>query len=73
MRKIEPETWKYRTTDSDQRGVGRGMMGKRRGRVKSRNMYDGPMDKDNTGSIDYGRGGGLGRGEQCGGNEDNCN
>ena len=31
-------------------------MGKRRGRVKSRNMYKGPMDKDNGGrSIEYGR------------------
>ena len=34
-------------TDSDQRGEGRGIMGERKGRVKSRNMYKGPMDKDN--------------------------
>ena len=32
------------------------MTGERRGRVKSRNMYKGPMDKDNgTGRIECGR------------------
>ena len=49
-------------------------MGKRRGRVKSRNMYKGSMDKDNGGGghrmcgVD-----GQGRGEQWGKNGDNCN
>ena len=31
------------------RGEGKGMIGERRRRVKSRNMYKGPMDKDNRG------------------------
>ena len=32
-------------------------MGERSGRVKSRNMYEGPMDKDNGGErIECGRG-----------------
>ena len=31
------------------RGHGEGIMGERRGRVKSGNMYKGPMDKDNGG------------------------
>ena len=35
-------------TDSDQRGEGKGIVGERRGRVKSRNMCEGPMDKDNS-------------------------
>ena len=39
---------KKEKTDSGQRGRGRGIMGKRRGRVKSRNMYKGPMDKDSA-------------------------
>ena len=49
-------------------------MGERWGKVKSRNMYKGPMDKDNRR-----RGGGLnvvevGRaGESNGENGDNCN
>ena len=35
---------------------GGGLLGKSRGRVKSRNMYKGPMDKDNgTGRIECGR------------------
>ena len=34
-------------TDSDQRGGVSGIMGERWGRVKSRNMDKGPMDKDN--------------------------
>ena len=33
-------------TDSDQRGEGRRITGKRRRRGKSRNMYKGPIDKD---------------------------
>ena len=36
-------------TDSDQRGGGRGLMGERWGRVKSRNMYKGHMNKENGG------------------------
>ena len=31
------------------RGVREGDNGERRGRVKSRNMYKGPKDKDNSG------------------------
>ena len=34
-------------TDRDQRGEGWEVMGERRGRVKLRNMCEGPMDKDN--------------------------
>ena len=41
MSKIEPETWNKEQTDSDLR--------ERKVRVKSRNMYKGPMDKDNRG------------------------
>ena len=33
----------------------RGITGQRRGRGKSRNMYKGPMGKDNTGSTELGR------------------
>lgn len=33
--------------DSNLRGMGRGIMGERSGRVNSRNMYKGPNDKDN--------------------------
>ena len=47
--KIEPETENKKQTDSDQRGGRRGIMVKRRGRGKSRNMYKGDMDKDNGG------------------------
>ena len=38
-------------------------MGERRGRVKSRNMYKGPMDKDNRvdGRIESGRWGWAGQ------------
>ena len=35
------------------RGEG-GIMGERRGRVKSRNMYEGTMEKDNRGGIECG-------------------
>ena len=61
-------------SDSNQRGAGRGITGQRGGRVKSRNMYKGSMDKDNGGGghrmcgVD-----GQGRGEQWGKNGDNCN
>ena len=34
---------------SFQRGEGRRIMGERRERVKSKNMYKGPMDKDKVG------------------------
>ena len=34
-------------TDSNQRGGEMGIRRERRGRVKSRNMYKGSMDKDN--------------------------
>ena len=35
MNKIEPETWKIKTTDSDQRGGERGITGERRGRASN--------------------------------------
>ena len=47
----------------------RGIIGERRGRVKSRNMYKGPMDKDNRVGIVFesrslmGDGRAMGRGE----------
>ena len=34
-------------TDSDQRSVRMGMIEERRGKVRSRNVYEGPMDKEN--------------------------
>ena len=38
-------------------------MGERRGRVKSRNMYEGPMDKDNgVGGLHVGEGEWAGQG-----------
>ena len=44
-------------------------MGERRGRVKSRNMYKGPMDKDNggRGRIESGRWVWVGLGRVMGG------
>ena len=46
--------------------------GGRMGRVKSRNTYEGPMDKDNRG-VDCKREEGVGRaGESDGGKWDNC-
>ena len=41
-------------------------MGERSGRVKSRNLHKGPMDKDSGGGLNVGGGGGSGRGEQWG-------
>ena len=38
-----------RKTDSDWRGGGKRIMGERRGKVKPKNMYKGPMDKVNGG------------------------
>ena len=57
--------------------VSRGEMGvgktkERRGRVKSRNIYKGPTDKDNGEGTVFGSGG-LGREEQGRKNGDNCN
>ena len=37
------------------RGEGKGDSGERRERVKSRNMYKGPLDKVNVGGIESGR------------------
>ena len=34
--------------DSAQKGERSGIMGEGRGRVRSRNMYKGPMEKDNS-------------------------
>ena len=51
-----------------------GIIGERRGRVKSRNMYKGPMDKANGGGrTECGRWGRVGWGPVWGKNEDNCN
>lgn len=48
-------------------------MGERRGRVKSVNMYKGPMDKDNgEGGLKVEDGGRGGQGRVMGGNRDNC-
>ena len=46
-------------------GRGEGVMEDRRGRVKSRNVYKGPMDKDNRGGerLKVGGGGGWSRRE----------
>ena len=62
-------------TDSDQRGEGRAIMGERRGRVKSRNVYKGPTEKDNGagGGFNVGCGGCVGHGRVMGGKWDNCN
>ena len=57
------------------RGEGERYNEERWGRVKSRNMYKGLMDKDNSRGqrIECGRWG-MGRaGESNGGNGDNCN
>ena len=44
--KVKSDTWKERTNSQWPEGEGR-LTGERRGRVESRNMYKGPMDKDN--------------------------
>ena len=63
MSKIEPETWKNKEqTDSDQRGGRRWVTGEGRGRVKSRNVYKGPMDKDNGVVNVFGSGCWMGQG-----------
>ena len=48
-------------------------MGERKGRVKSRNMYKGSMDKYKGWGMSLGAGVGWGRREQRGENEDKCN
>ena len=49
-------------------------MGERRGRVKSRNMYKGPMDKDNSeGRLNVGEEGWLGQGRVMEEKGVNCN
>ena len=54
-------------------GGRRGMTGKRRVRVKSRNMYKGPMGKDDRGEERKWKVGiGWRRGESWGQNGDNC-
>ena len=52
-------------TNSDQRGGERGVSEERRGRVKSKNMYKGPMDKDNRLGVglNVGGEGWVGRGD----------
>ena len=48
-------------------GVGRWVTGERMGRVKSRNMYKGHMDKDNGVGTVFGSGGWTGQGRAIGG------
>ena len=50
-------------------------MGERRGRFKSRNLYKGPMDKDNLagGGLNVRGGGWVEQGRVMGENGDNCN
>ena len=48
-------------TDSDQRGGGKGMTVERRGRDYLKNMYERPMDMDNSVGIDCGSGASDGR------------
>ena len=43
------ETWNRLTVTRGEGCGGRKITWERRGRVKSRNMYKGPMDKDNRG------------------------
>ena len=65
---------KKKTTGSDQRGRGRGVMGEGRGRVKSRNMYKGHMGKDKGwGGLNVGGVGWVGQGRVMGENGDSCN
>ena len=51
---------------SFQRGEGRRIMGERRERVKSRNMYKGTTYKDNGVGIIFGNGGWTGHGRARG-------
>ena len=55
-------------------GVEEGIMGETRGKVKLRNLYKGPMDKDNSGGgFNMECGGWVGQGRVMGENGDNCN
>ena len=47
--KYNQRHWNKKQTDSNQRGGWKGITGEWRGGVKSKNMYKGPMDKDNWG------------------------
>ena len=47
--KYNQRHWNWEQADCDQRGERRGITEERRERVRSRNMYKGPMDKDNSG------------------------
>ena len=57
------------------RGEGEGIIGERKGRVKLRNMYKGPKDKDNGvgGGLNVGSGGRAGQGRVTGDDGDNSN
>lgn len=50
----QKRTRKMQQTDSDQKGGGRGIRGKIKGRIKSGNTYKGPKDMDNRVGIDCG-------------------
>ena len=55
-------SFKKTLRNSDQRGVGREITRERWGRVKLRNMYKGPMDKDSGVGTGFGSGGWTGQG-----------
>ena len=63
------------TVTRGERGRGRGITGEDKGRVKSRSMYKGSMDKDTgvAGRTDSGRWGWVGQGRVMGENGDICN
>ena len=66
MSTIEPEAWKHETVWQWPGEWGRGIMVERRGRDKSKNMYEWHMDMDNSVGLTVGAGGGLGGGGQRG-------
>ena len=51
----------------------RGVMGERMGRIKSRNMYKGPMNNNGRGRIEGERWGWVGQRRVVGGKWDNYN
>ena len=68
MNKKEPGQGKYEQTDRESEGRVKGDY-----RGMKENMYKGATNKDNGEGIVFGKRVGQGRGEQRGGNEDNCN
>ena len=53
-------------TDSGQRGWREGIMVERRGRDQTTNLYEGPMDMDNSVGIDCGSGQRRAKGRKLG-------